>query len=93
MDWLNQKEDRPDWFYVWRALLKYPTHLPPEISQTDLLQVGLNWLKPREDRPSWAYIWETLLEYPNQLPNKLSKADLLLDFGLFNDAVLSSNVI
>jgi hypothetical protein len=57
--WLNSREDRPEWYYVWKSLVE-ASQLPDEVDRADLFSRGFAWLNDREDRSEWNYIWQTL---------------------------------
>ncbi len=76
-DWLIQREDRAEWAFVWRALLKQADCLPKSISLSDLLAQGVSWLEGREDRAEWSFIWRELLNYPEEILKVASREDLL----------------
>ena len=55
LNWIAGREDRPEWAFVWQALLG----LTPD--DATFQAQGRAWLRGREDRPEWSHAWRTLL--------------------------------
>ena len=53
--WLQGRENRPEWNYVWQALLALTPGDPALEAQ------GREWLEGRENRPEWAFVWQAFL--------------------------------
>jgi len=53
--WLQGRENRPEWNYVWQALLALTPGDPALEAQ------GREWLEGRENRPEWSHVWRALL--------------------------------
>ncbi|GAB6264425.1 S1 RNA-binding domain-containing protein [Photobacterium sp. R1] len=75
--WLQDREERSEWPYIWQALLKHAATNPTHLSQTDLLNLGIDWLQGREARSEWPYIWQLLLAQATEYPTVLPPVDLL----------------
>ncbi len=79
--WLQDREDRSEWAYVWRALLDRKELLPEGIDEQSLVALGYRWLQDREDRSEWTHVWEALLDRKELLPRGVT-IDTLLEHAM-----------
>src|SRR5258706_10839834 len=75
--WLNGREDKADWSFVWQTLLEYPDALPEGTFLQFLLHLGVQWLSGREDKGDWSFVWRALLDHSDTLPEGTSPQFLL----------------
>lgn len=76
-DWLVDHEDRAEWPYIYRFLLKNHEQKSEVLALEKLLEQGSEWLSGREEHASWAYIFIALLENADHLPDSLITEELL----------------
>ncbi len=58
-EWLQGRQEREEWTYVWRALLAAPDLA--EGRRAELLERGWEWLEGRQEREQWTFVWQELL--------------------------------
>lgn len=68
--WLQGRQDRPEWNFVWHAVLEHPQDLDA-VEGGGLgpaVALGWEWLHSHMGRTEWPFIWRTLFRHLAHLP-------------------------